>query len=264
MLNILYRKFSGKILLETERPDKFRMFAKYKCIYAVKCIDDRAQCPVDVQYSAGVFNKQQFVFLLRPMERGHSGTSIVRRFLELSRCFHRYYISLLYIGLSPIFPLCLRSFRSVDQKHYGLGIDTTDQPHRSGSSYHGCHSFRISDDWWNGRVFSRLQRRCSNGHRSEFDEPRKRDRIAAALQGETAVGADTEKHRCIHRFYPRAGAHAFLSRGNRSENRVFADDDRFCSYRRGNFNLEFSNFAATIPLQVMAGILNPFSNLNSC
>jgi len=148
----------------------------------------------------------------------------------------------------------------MDQGNHGLGIDTTTGwPHRRDFSHHGCHSFWIPGDWRSGRVFSRLERRCGDGDRSEFRDRRKRDCATEALQGETAVGTDTEEYRHIHRLYPCAGAYAFPAHGNRSESRTLVDDDRLHSYRRRHPDFALSNSAASIPLQVTAeDILNPF------
>lgn len=154
----------------------------------------------------------------------------------------------------------------MDENDHRSGIDTAaGRSDRRDSSHHGRHSFRILGDRWSGRVSGQFERRGGDGRRSKFRDCGKRDCAAEALQGQVAAGADAEERSCFHWLHDRAGTHALLTRGNRTEERYPINDDRLHSHRLGHADLALPATAASISLQVTGRnifVLSP-DDLNS-
>lgn len=157
-----------------------------------------------------------------------------------------------------------RSFRSMDQNDHRSGTNpATGRSDRRYPPHHGCHSFRIPSDRWSGRVSGQFERRGGDGRRSKFRDRTERDRAAKALQGQVAVGADAEEHSRFHWLHDRAGTHALLTRGDRTEEWYPANDDRFHSLHLGYADLALPATAASISLQVKGrDIFVPSPDLN--
>lgn len=154
----------------------------------------------------------------------------------------------------------------MDQNDHRFSTDTaTGRSHRRYPPYHGCHSFWIPSDRWSGCVSGQLERRGGDGRRCKFRDRRERDHAAKALQGQVAVGADVEEHSRFYRFHDRAGTHALLTRGDWTEERYPANDDRFHSLHLGHADLMLPATAASISLQVTGRdifVLSPDFNLH--
>lgn len=140
----------------------------------------------------------------------------------------------------------------MDQNDHKSGIDTAaGRSDRCDPSHHGRHSFRIFGDRWSGRVSGQFECRGSDGHRSKFRDRGERNCVAEALQGQVAAGADAEERSRFHWFHDRAGTHALLTRGNRTEERYSINDDCLHSHRLGHADLALPATAASISLQVI-------------
>lgn len=139
----------------------------------------------------------------------------------------------------------------MDQNDHGLGVGAAaGRPDRRGSPHHGRHSIRLPSDRRGGRLPGQPERRGGDGRGREFRGHAERGPAAKALPREATVGVDPEERRRLLRLHVHARARALPARGDRTEGRPAADDDRLRAHSLGHADLALAGAPASVSLQV--------------